>query len=143
MSDCKTCNGRGKVQGGYAGETLEDCPDCGKNSPEKRAKRLAKSESNERKNCEECGWPQDACCCKPPAKTVKPYCGECGGAHEPSGARSDCVLYWKRRAVHAENEANMLKNYNDSYWKKIAIGRGEKIAEMQSVILKAINLLQP
>lgn len=55
-------------------------------------------------NCEECGWPQDACCCEPPAKTVKPYCGECGGSHEPSGARSDCVLHWKRRAVFAENE---------------------------------------
>lgn len=28
MMKCKTCNGRGKVQGGLAGETLEDCPDC-------------------------------------------------------------------------------------------------------------------
>lgn len=25
---CKTCNGRGKVQGGIAGETLDDCEDC-------------------------------------------------------------------------------------------------------------------
>lgn len=25
---CKTCNGRGKVQSGYAGEELIDCPDC-------------------------------------------------------------------------------------------------------------------
>lgn len=25
---CKTCNGRGKVQDGYAGEILRDCPDC-------------------------------------------------------------------------------------------------------------------
>lgn len=28
MSACKTCNGRGVVQGGYAGEILEPCPDC-------------------------------------------------------------------------------------------------------------------
>ena len=26
---CKLCGGRGQVQGGYAGETLEPCPDCG------------------------------------------------------------------------------------------------------------------
>lgn len=25
---CKTCKGRGKVQAGYGGEELEDCPDC-------------------------------------------------------------------------------------------------------------------
>ena len=25
---CKTCDGRGKVQDGYAGEILRDCPDC-------------------------------------------------------------------------------------------------------------------
>lgn len=25
---CKTCNGRGKIQDGYAGEILRDCPDC-------------------------------------------------------------------------------------------------------------------
>lgn len=28
MSDCQTCHGRGKVQAGYAGEELADCPDC-------------------------------------------------------------------------------------------------------------------
>lgn len=28
MNTCKTCNGRGKVQDGYAGEILRDCPDC-------------------------------------------------------------------------------------------------------------------
>lgn len=26
--NCKTCNGRGKIQDGYAGEILRDCPDC-------------------------------------------------------------------------------------------------------------------
>lgn len=45
LTVCKTCNGRGKVQGGYAGETLEDCPDCGNNRPEKRAERLAAAEN--------------------------------------------------------------------------------------------------
>lgn len=25
---CKTCNGRGKIQAGYAGEELHDCPEC-------------------------------------------------------------------------------------------------------------------
>lgn len=25
---CTTCNGRGKVQAGFAGEELHDCPDC-------------------------------------------------------------------------------------------------------------------
>ncbi len=62
--------------------------------------------SDERKNCEECGWPQDACCCKPDSK-----CGECGGDHEPSGARTDCIIHWKRRAVEAENKLNVVKCY--------------------------------
>lgn len=62
-------------------------------------------------NCEECGWPQDACCCEPPAKTVQPYCAECGGSHEPSGARSDCIIHWKRRAIEAENKLNVVKHY--------------------------------
>ena len=28
-------------------------------------------------------------------------CNECGGEHEPSGARSDCISFWKRRAIVA------------------------------------------
>jgi len=28
MSDCKTCNGRGQIQAGLAGEELEPCPEC-------------------------------------------------------------------------------------------------------------------
>lgn len=28
LAACKTCNGRGKVQDGIAGEELVDCPDC-------------------------------------------------------------------------------------------------------------------
>lgn len=28
MSTCKTCKGIGKVQAGYGGDQLEDCPDC-------------------------------------------------------------------------------------------------------------------
>ena len=68
-------------------------------------------------------------------------CFECGGSHEPSGARTDCINHWKRRAVAAENEVNVLKNYNDSYWKKIAFHRAEKIVELESVITKGINPL--
>jgi len=37
------------------------------------------------------------------ATQPKPICHECGGKHEPSGARSDCIAHWKRRAVIAEN----------------------------------------
>lgn len=35
--------------------------------------------------------------CRP----VRPHCYECGGEHEPSGARSDCIRFWKERAVMA------------------------------------------
>jgi uncharacterized Zn finger protein len=45
VNTCKTCNGRGKVQAGYAGEELADCPDCGDNRPEQRAERLAAAEN--------------------------------------------------------------------------------------------------
>lgn len=31
----------------------------------------------------------------------KPHCGECGGAHEPSGAGSDCLRYWSQLAKTA------------------------------------------
>jgi len=49
----------------------------------------------------EFGTPENARYCVPPPKIVKPFCGECGGEHEPSGARSDCILFWKRRAIAA------------------------------------------
>lgn len=42
----------------------------------------------------------------------EPICHECGGRHEPSGARSDCILHWKRRAVIAENELLVAKCYS-------------------------------
>lgn len=29
------------------------------------------------------------------------HCAECGGHHEPSGARSDCIAFWKQRAICA------------------------------------------
>lgn len=32
-----------------------------------------------------------------------PTCCECGGNHEPSGARTDCIRHWKLRAIEAEN----------------------------------------
>jgi hypothetical protein len=33
-------------------------------------------------------------------------CDECGGDHEISHIRADCMRYWKRRAVHAENQVS-------------------------------------
>lgn len=42
---------------------------------------------------------------------TRPWCAECGGAHEPSGARSDCITHWKRRAVEAENAVLVAKIY--------------------------------
>lgn len=38
-------------------------------------------------------------------------CHECGGSHEPSGARSDCIRHWKLRALQAENAALVQKIY--------------------------------
>ena len=38
-------------------------------------------------------------------------CYECGGSHEPSGARSDCIRHWKLRAIQAENKLAVAKNY--------------------------------
>lgn len=63
------------------------------------------------------------------------YCGECGGEHEPSGARSTCILHWKRRAVCAENEANVLKTYGEAYWKKMANQRGEDLAAVEAALV--------
>ena len=42
----------------------------------------------------------------------KPTCYECGGDHEPSGARSDCIRHWKRRAIEAENKLQQI--YGDA-----------------------------
>lgn len=42
----------------------------------------------------------------PPVK-----CGECGGDHEPSGARYDCIRHWKLRALQAEDAALVQKVY--------------------------------
>ncbi len=65
---------------------------------------------NKLKNCEECGWPEDACSCDwPQGHPDNPVgikrCGECGGDHEPTGARTDCIIHWKRRALNAEIKA--------------------------------------
>lgn len=70
----------------------------------------------------------------PPSGSPRLYCGECGGEHEPSGARLDCIRHWKRRAVNAENEANVLKSYGNSYWKRLAVGRGEDIAAIEAAL---------
>lgn len=40
-------------------------------------------------------------------------CFECGGSHEPSGARTDCIRHWKRRAIEAENAVLVNKVYGD------------------------------
>ncbi len=67
------------------------------------------------KNCEECGWPLDVCCCEPITHPDNPVgvrrCGECGGDHEPSGARTDCIIHWKRRAIVSENKVLVAKVY--------------------------------
>lgn len=36
--------------------------------------------------------------------------------------------------MNAENEANVLKSYGDSYWKKLAVGRGEDIAAIEAAL---------
>lgn len=38
-------------------------------------------------------------------------CFECGGDHEQSGARSDCIRHWKLRAIQAENLVSVEKHY--------------------------------
>lgn len=43
-------------------------------------------------------------------------CFECGGSHEPSGARSDCIRHWKRRAIEAENALLVKKVYGENHW---------------------------
>jgi len=40
-------------------------------------------------------------------------CNECGGNHEPSGARIACINHWKRRAIIAENELLVAKCFGD------------------------------
>ena len=48
--------------------------------------------------CKECGVSHSALVrCLVTAK-----CHDCGGRHEPSGARSDCIAYWRQRAWKAE-----------------------------------------
>jgi len=65
------------------------------------------------KNCEECGWPEP-CDCEPERsagsleRAGSATCHECGGSHEPSGARSDCIHHWKQRALAAENDLRVM-----------------------------------
>lgn len=62
--------------------------------------------------CPQCGHYRQNCCCPleqgqyhPDNPTFerprKPHCVECGGAHEPSGARTDCIEYWRKTATIA------------------------------------------
>ncbi len=39
-------------------------------------------------------------------------CGECGGDHESSGARLDCVRHWKLRTHKAENKLLVSEIYD-------------------------------
>lgn len=48
--------------------------------------------------CNECGVAHSALVRCP----VTAKCHECGGHHEPSGARSDCIAYWRQRAWKSE-----------------------------------------
>lgn len=38
-----------------------------------------------------------------------PWCVECDGQHEPSGARGDCVAYWRQRARSAGESVAMAQ----------------------------------
>lgn len=59
------------------------------------------------KICNECGKCHSALVrCQAPAR-----CAECGGRHEPSGARTDCIRYWKLRALDAENDRVLEQIY--------------------------------
>lgn len=57
--------------------------------------------------CPACNESWHQCQCSPenpPRQKItscipNPACNECGGAHEPSGARIDCIEHWKRLAV--------------------------------------------
>ena len=40
---------------------------------------------------------------------VLPECPECGGKHERSGARTDCIRHWQYRARAAENKLLVKK----------------------------------
>ena len=39
------------------------------------------------------------------------FCPECGGEHELSGSRIDCIRHWQKRAFSAENELLVVKIY--------------------------------
>lgn len=47
-----------------------------------------------------------------------PHCSECGGSHEPSGARIDCIRYWKLRALMAEDKLLVRQ-----IWPELSAGR--------------------
>lgn len=53
--------------------------------------------------CEECfvGDPEVTHPDNPVYARLGPKCNECFGAHEPSGARSDCIKYWRDAAKEA------------------------------------------
>ena len=62
---------------------------------------------NAHKRCVKCGARHSALVLCP----VLPECPECGGRHERSGARTDCIRHWKYRALEAENKLLVKKVY--------------------------------
>lgn len=46
-------------------------------------------------------------------------CNECGGLHEPSGSRSDCIIYWKRRSFeNKDTEKSIPYTIDARVWAK-------------------------
>ena len=57
--------------------------------------------------CVKCGATHSALILCPPQSE----CPECGGKHERTGARTDCIRHWKYRALEAENKLLVQKVY--------------------------------
>jgi hypothetical protein len=103
-SDCVTCCGTGVLEsGGFTpwGQAVDlPCSVCS----EKERTELA---------CIGAAWRMDSSLERwfpltaeelKSLTTGKGKCAECGGNHEPSGARIDCIRHWKFRALKVENQ---------------------------------------
>lgn len=67
-------------------DTIQTCKTCGHTHAEKLTTPFPGTTA-----CLECGWATDG------------VCFECGGSHQRTGARTDCIRHWKYRAMIAEN----------------------------------------
>ena len=74
--------------------TIETCSTCGQTHAEKLTTPFPGTTA-----CRECGWAIDG------------VCFECGGNHQRTGARTDCIRHWKYRALLAENTILVRKIY--------------------------------